>query len=751
MNPSNRVNPMPAAAPPPPPAPSGPPLGSKLTPVDPMRVIRKHMLWIIGAGVFGVALGFGLNMMFARFAPQYEARAYIEVLSAPGDPEDVTVEGRSNQEEFDRFRNTEGYKLRQSEILQSVLKHTEIKNTQWYRSRQKLTPGAIERDLLEILSVSTPRETAMIEVRARTRSRNDPSIIVNHIIDEYIEQNRKNMISEVGENEALLTSRRNTLQGEIDLLEDQKNALAQKTEISEIQGTFHETELSYQKLVDARNEVAEMVTSARNNYQSLIAARDQGNVEYTAEEELRIRDDGVIRTINANINGLKQELQIALERFGPGHSVVRNIQYRIDAAETQKEFVRQDLLRKFQDAIISGAKSELARQEATFAKLTEDLEALKQRRAELNAQLRDYKSYEKQLADKRQRLAETDTNLTRLRLLSERKDATRVVIRGRARTPDTHVFPNLKIMIAVSMFGCVGLVVGIAFLKEMLDSRIKSPADAKLLPPNNLLGVIPDAEEDPSGGGQIELAVHHAPSGLIAESFRQLRSEVVRKLDQRHFKTLMITGCSPHSGVSSVTTNLACSIAANGRRVLVIDVNFRRPALAQLLDVDNTAGLGELLSGAASLEQVVHATSIDNLHAIPIGHGDDHILERLESEAFSQALRRLEGAYDLILIDAPPLSIVSDSKLLANRVQAVLLVARAMKEKRGLVSRLIHQFGSGKAELLGLVINAVRTATGGYYRRNFEAFYAYQNGAEAQSPAANGGRSRKRARQTADT
>lgn len=751
MNPSHRTNPVSAAAPPPPPAPAGPALGSKLTPVDPLRVVRQHVWWILGAVVVGGLLGYVLHLGLAKVAPRYEAVGYIECLAAPGDPEDVTATSRQTMDEFERFRNTKAYMLRQSAVLQNVLKHNEVKQTAWYLAHADLPPGAIEKELLDIISITTPRNNAMIEIRARTRSRTDPSIIVNNIVREYISQVRSQKRLENTEFEVLMTNRRNKLRNDIDLLEDQMGTLAKETEISELQGNYHKHEAAYQKLIEARTEIESNLTASRSMYESLIQARDSGSVEYSAQEELQISQDPMLRNIDGNIHVLEQELQVALDRYGDQHMAVKNIKNRIAAAESQKQIVRQDLLRKLQDAQISGAQSAVGQLEDQFNKATEELANLEVLRKDLNERLRQYKSLRTDIDEKRAELVETEGNLVKLRMLAEREDANRVIPRGTARVPDTYVFPNMKVIIVLSILGCVGSVVAVVFLKEMLDSRIKSPADAKLLPPSTLLGVIPDAEEDPSGMGQIEMAVNHSSSGLMAETFRQIRSEVLRKVDQRHYKTLMITGCQPGSGVSSVASNLACSIAANGRRVLLIDVNFRRPVLHQLLEVENTAGIGDLLAGSATLEQTVQATSVDNLDVMTIGNASEHILERLESDAFSQALRRLEEAYDLIIIDAPPLSIVSDGKLLANRVQAVLLVARAMQEKRGLVSRLIHQLGSSKAELIGLVINGVRSATGGYYRRNFEAFYAYQNGSASDAVPSNGGRMRNRSRQTSDT
>jgi len=275
-------------------------------------------------------------------------------------------------------------------------------------------------------------------------------------------------------------------------------------------------------------------------------------------------------------------------------------------------------------------------------------------------------------------------------------------------------------------FLLTALVGGLIFLKEMLDTRVKSPACTKLLPQTDLLGVIPDASEDPSGRQEIDMVVARDPSGLLAESFRQVRTEVLKRMDGENFKTLMLAACQSDSGASTITSNLAVSMAYNGRRVLVIDANFRRPVQHRHFDLSPAPGLAEYLHDQLDLKQAIQPTGIENLDLLAIGEADDHILERVESNGFTRAMLELKQQYDLILIDTPPMSIVGDSRQIANRVDASVLVVRAIQEKRGLVGRIVNQLKSAPCELLGVVLNGVQSSAGGYYRRNYQAFYEYQ-------------------------
>jgi capsular exopolysaccharide synthesis family protein len=275
-------------------------------------------------------------------------------------------------------------------------------------------------------------------------------------------------------------------------------------------------------------------------------------------------------------------------------------------------------------------------------------------------------------------------------------------------------------------FLLTAIVAGLVFLKEMLDTRVKSPACAKLLPKVDLLGVIPDADEDPSGAQSIDMVVARDPSGLLAESFRQLRTEVLARMDAKGFKTLMVASSQSDGGASTVASNLAVSLAYNGRKVLIIDANFRRPVQHRYFGLEPKPGFAEYLHNYQSVDSVVQATNIENLDLLAIGDADDHILERIESNGFSKAMTELKQKYDLVLIDTPPMAIVGDSRQIANRVDASLLVVRAIQEKRGLVSRIINQLKQADGELIGVALNGVRSSAGGYFRRNYREFYDYQ-------------------------
>ncbi len=143
--------------------------------------------------------------------------------------------------------------------------------------------------------------------------------------------------------------------------------------------------------------------------------------------------------------------------------------------------------------------------------------------------------------------------------------------------------------------------------------------DVKLLQNAELVGAIPDVQEDPSKPGRIEGVVHRHPAGLLAESFRKLRTAVLGKMERRGYKTLLIASGRPHAGMSSVAHNLACSLAYHGRRVLLIDANLRRPTQHKLTDVAQSPGLVDVLQNKVAADEAIVTLDAPPMSILPAG------------------------------------------------------------------------------------------------------------------------------------
>jgi capsular exopolysaccharide synthesis family protein len=162
--------------------------------------------------------------------------------------------------------------------------------------------------------------------------------------------------------------------------------------------------------------------------------------------------------------------------------------------------------------------------------------------------------------------------------------------------------------------------------------------------------------------------------------------------------------------------------------VLIIDANFRRPSLHRIMGLQESPGLADLLAGRRELDAVVQATSTPNLDLLSAGSKEVRVFERLSAQSMSELLTVARARYDIVLIDVAPVVVAGDAMGLAQKCDATVLVVRANAEKRGMVARVRNELSDTRSEFLGVVVNGVRSAAGGYMKGNIKAAAEYQEG-----------------------
>ena len=302
----------------------------------------------------------------------------------------------------------------------------------------------------------------------------------------------------------------------------------------------------------------------------------------------------------------------------------------------------------------------------------------------------------------------------------------------RADVPVKRSGPRTGLNLAV---GClVGLVGGVilAFLFEYLDTSIRDPREIESMLRVPTLGLVPTRSAlqahldggplgsgvEPSGGhGAFALVAHQATSSILAEAFRNLRTSVVYATPDRPPKTMLVTSLQQQDGKTSVSTNCAITLAQLGMGdVLLVDADMRHPDLHGILGVDQTPGLSDVLVGGVGVMEAIRPTRIPGLFVITAGPVPTNPTELLFSPRFTQALAALGERFAHIVIDTPPMLGVSDTLVLAPRVEGVILVLRHGHTGRDAAQRAVQMLGSVRARLLGVVLNHadVRTTAAGY-------------------------------------
>ncbi len=202
------------------------------------------------------------------------------------------------------------------------------------------------------------------------------------------------------------------------------------------------------------------------------------------------------------------------------------------------------------------------------------------------------------------------------------------------------------------------------------------------------------------------------------EAYRTLRTNIRFALRGEGCKSFCITSSAQGEGKSITIVNLAISFAEAGHKVLLIDADLRRPAIARLLVEKATPGLSNVLAGLSGEDAAIRASAYPGLDILLSGDVPPNPAELLGSERMADMLEKLSKRYDYILIDTPPVNIVSDTCVIANMLDGVLLLARQERSRKDNIKRAVNSLKLTGAKILGCVFNGVPRETKGYYYYN---------------------------------
>lgn len=205
-----------------------------------------------------------------------------------------------------------------------------------------------------------------------------------------------------------------------------------------------------------------------------------------------------------------------------------------------------------------------------------------------------------------------------------------------------------------------------------------------------------------------------APDGIASEAYRTLRTSLLYSLVDDPPKVITVTSPGPREGKSTTCANLGVVLAQANKSVLLIDCDLRRPAVHKLFDLRNLRGFVDVLAREGEVEDYWHEP-LGNLKVVTAGSVPPNPAELLGSERFSTLLGRLREDFDYVILDAPPVQLVSDPAIIASQGDGVLLVLDAQNTRKMSMRRSIRSLEAVGANVLGTVMNNVKATDGAYY------------------------------------
>lgn len=195
------------------------------------------------------------------------------------------------------------------------------------------------------------------------------------------------------------------------------------------------------------------------------------------------------------------------------------------------------------------------------------------------------------------------------------------------------------------------------------------------------------------------------PNSPLSEEYRLLRTKIHFFSKDQELKTVMVTSTQTGEGKTTTISNLAITYAQEGKMVLLIDADMRKPSLHRVFSQLNHQGLSTLLAGESSLKEVTKETFITNLSLIPSGPTSSNPSELIDSITMRELLEQLKQEFDVILIDTPSVLAVSDSVIVSALCDGIIMVVAAGKVKRDRLKKAQEQLEHANARMLGIVLN----------------------------------------------
>lgn len=211
------------------------------------------------------------------------------------------------------------------------------------------------------------------------------------------------------------------------------------------------------------------------------------------------------------------------------------------------------------------------------------------------------------------------------------------------------------------------------------------------------------------------LLAHNSPKNPVAEQYRTIRTNIQFSGADQDIKSLILTSSGTAEGKSTTASNLAAVYAQQGLKVLLIDADLRKPTVHYTFRLENHAGLTNVLTRQSTLGQAVQETEVRDLYVLTSGPIPPNPSELLASHQMEELLKEMKQQFDMVIFDTPPILAVADAQILANQVDASILVVSSGKTEKEAALKAKELLVHAKSKLLGAVLNNRKADSGNYY------------------------------------
>jgi len=715
------------------------PAGAALTGKDVVRILRKRKLLIALSVAIVTTAAAVATLLWGFIAPLYTAEALLAV-RRPRTTGLVADTYLPAGEVMLRLLTSTAQVVNRRPVMVAAvtgdyMSSRDLRNTEWYKKDVSSAPVRLQEDI----NIAALPKADYVRVSMTDRHPEEVAIIVNAVCDAAVDERNTSTGARVDVEISRLTERLEQLRSEQQTAEDLAKAVRKRLETV----TEPAQMADWQRKEDAANSKLRMLQERAADF-GLARAQAEGIAEalkglsneaaaQRPEVRAALEMDGPLQGLRALRRDREIRLVYAEQRYKPMHPVIIGLRREMENTDAQIEQRRAEVvaaqvkLLREQSTIIglqlSGVLEEIRQGNNEAAQAVREREGLRAKYEAAGEELdRQKLRTDRDVALVVDRTQRVERRLDELRVEKQNRESLELV--GKAFPPDKPSWPKWSVMMPLGVV--LGLIIGLslAFTLELVDTSIKSPSDVSRRVDLPLLGMVPHSEDLEDEIPDMRLAFMSAPNSIVAEAYRQIRTTILFSGPAADRRSLLVASSLPGDGRTSVAMNLAGCVARGGHKVLVVDANFRQPAIGDLFPQAPQAGFSSALVGQVDWRQQVHQVE-ENFYVMLAGPLPPNPAELLGSEQMRKIVQEMEAEYDQVIFDSAPSVVVADSSVLSTEVDGVILVVRAGANTYGIVQRTRDILDRVGAHILGVVLNGMRVTAGGYLRKNYETFYQY--------------------------
>ena len=692
------------------------------------RVLRKRRLLVLGCLIGTVVLAGAISAFLPR---RYEAVARVLV-----NPQDSNALGLDPMEALagnglsnDIVQQTQVRVLQSDPLAWSVIRQLRLDQRKDFAGELTTPPGdaidhvpANKRVLLlatfhELLRVEAVPKTELIEVRFRARDPQEAANGANALTNAYIERNFRTRY------EATLQASDWLSKQVDDLKKDVEGSQQRFTEYQKKSGIIgpDETHNVFIVQLDELNKQLAGAEAERILREARFRIAVSGNPELIAD----VAPTSTLAILRGQQADLKNQYAQLTAKYGSAYPRVEQVSAQLHQVEDSIATQIKEVRDRFEEEFRAASKTEHM--------LSEELEKQKQQAYKMNDAGIQFAILKRDLDSSREFYEGLMKKLKEAGIVAG-LHSTNVDVIDPAEAPikpaEPRILLNLAIGFLLGIFGGVGF----AFLLENLDSTITAPENGDVLADMPMLGVVPHmsrsgsrGHRQPSNGESNLPFLLSRPDSQFAEALRALRTTLLLSSAGAPPKVVIVSSAAPGEGKTTMSINLALTLAQKGSRVLLVDADMRRSGAQGRLGMQGERGLSSCLAASLDARDLIRPLPGGmGLDVLPSGQSPPNPVELLDSERMRVLIEQWRGQYDHVVIDTPPLVGLSDALVLSPFADAVLLVARSAHTSKQSLRRARDILTRINAHTVGVVINDLNLESADHY--NYYGYYGSKYG-----------------------